>query len=85
MTVIRVENPVTHPAHYTQGGIECIDAIRAALTDEEFAGFCKGNNIKYTWRANHKGNCFQDLQKAVWYINRLIHDKLRLAAGVDND
>ena len=41
--------------HYRQGDIECIDAIRAALTDEEWRGFCKGNVLKYTWREKHKG------------------------------
>jgi len=41
--------------HYRQGEIECIDAIRAALTDEEWRGYCKGNIIKYTWREKHKG------------------------------
>ena len=42
-------------AHYRQGEIECIDAIRAALTDEEWRGFCKGNILKYVWREKHKG------------------------------
>jgi hypothetical protein len=41
--------------HYRQGDIECIDAIRAALTGEEWRGYCKGNVLKYTWREKHKG------------------------------
>jgi hypothetical protein len=41
--------------HYRQGDIECIDAIRAALTDEEWRGYCKGNVLKYVWREKHKG------------------------------
>jgi hypothetical protein len=65
-----MSNPVDHPPHYNQGAIECIDAIAAALTSEEFAGFCKGNAIKYLWRANHKGGA-TDLQKAQWYLGRL--------------
>jgi hypothetical protein len=64
-------NPVTSPAHYTAGEIECIDAIRAALTPEEFRGFCKGNVIKYTWRERHKGQD-ESLAKAVWYLERLV-------------
>lgn len=62
---------VNHPPHYTQGGIECIDAIRAALTPEEFRGYCKGNVLKYTWREKHKQ---QDIamEKAQWYINQLL-------------
>lgn len=46
---------VNRPAHYTAGSIECIDAIRAALTPEEFRGYCKGNVIKYVWRERLKG------------------------------
>ncbi|MTV47217.1 DUF3310 domain-containing protein, partial [Streptococcus pneumoniae] len=46
---------VNHPPHYTSGGIECIAAIEAALTAEEFRGYCKGNAIKYVWRERHKG------------------------------
>lgn len=64
------DDPV-NPAHYKQGGIECIDAIEAALTPEEFRGFCKGNAIKYAWRERHK-NSTVDLQKACWYLNRLV-------------
>lgn len=62
---------VNHPAHYTNGEIECIDAIRSALTPEEFRGYCKGNILKYTWRERRKGHT-EDLQKARWYLERLI-------------
>ena len=64
-------NNVDSPSHYTQGGIECIDAIEEALTPEEFRGYCKGNAIKYIWRERHK-NGDEDLAKARWYLNRLI-------------
>ena len=64
---------VNHPTHYTQGGIECIDAIRAALTEEEFKGFCKGNALKYVWRSGKKGDEKEDFKKAAWYLERL-HD-----------
>lgn len=57
--------------HYTQGGIECIDAIQAALTPEEFKGFLKGNAIKYLWRMNHKGAPAADVQKAAVYVGWL--------------
>ena len=63
------DHPV-NPAHYKQGGIECIDAIQAALTLEEFRGFCKGNAIKYAWRERHKHGD-EDIKKACWYLNRL--------------
>jgi hypothetical protein len=61
---------VNAPPHYRQGDIECIDAIRAALTDEEFRGYLKGNSMKYLWREKHKGGD-QDLKKAAWYLNRI--------------
>ena len=43
------------PERYSHGGVECIDAIRSALTREEFRGFCKGNVLKYVWREAYKG------------------------------
>ena len=58
---------VTNPAHYNQGDIECIDAIRAALTPEEFHGYCKGNSMKYLWRERYKGG-ETDIRKANWYL-----------------
>ena len=61
---------VNFPPHYRQGGIECIDAIRAALTEEEFRGYCKGNALKYIWRERHKGGN-ESLLKADWYIAKL--------------
>ena len=64
---------VNHPAHYKQGDIECIDAIKAALTPEEFRGYLKGNIIKYTWRERMKGN-IESLKKAAWYLRRLTND-----------
>lgn len=54
-------------SHYRNGDIECIDAIRSALTPSEFAGFCKGNVLKYVWREQHKGGSI-DLAKALDYL-----------------
>ena len=65
---------VNHPEHYTSGGVECIDAIQAALTPEEFRGFLKGNVIKYTWRERLKAGV-ESLQKAQWYLNKLISNE----------
>jgi hypothetical protein len=65
---------VNSPPHYNHAGIECIEAIEAALTPEEFRGYCKGNNIKYTWRENYK-NKDEDLAKANWYLSRLLKQK----------
>lgn len=63
---------VNHPPHYTTGGIETIDYIKAKLTPEEFIGYLKGSVIKYTSRAGKKDDVVQDLEKAQWYMNRQI-------------
>lgn len=63
---------VNHPPHYTQGGIECIDAIRAALGPEGFTSYLQGSIIKYVWRFQHKEAPAQDLKKARFYLDRLI-------------
>lgn len=45
---------VQHPAHYTQSGVECIEAIEAALGEEQFKGYLRGNIMKYLWRYPYK-------------------------------
>lgn len=65
------DDPVNHPAHYTRGGIECIDAIKASMSPAEFRGFLKGNAMKYIWRYDAKGKPVEDLEKAMWYLTRL--------------
>ncbi|MFZ9569836.1 MAG: DUF3310 domain-containing protein [Vulcanococcus sp.] len=62
---------VSHPPHYNQGGVECIDAIEAALGKEGFKAYIRGNVMKYLWRSEHK-NGTEDLAKAAWYLNRLL-------------
>jgi len=62
---------VNHPPHYTDGSIECIDAIEAQLTPEEYRGYLKGSIAKYGWRERHKGGT-ESLRKARFYLNRLI-------------
>lgn len=59
---------VNRPPHYMVGGIETIAYIQAKLTAEEFAGYCKGNALKYISRANYKKNATEDLRKAFWYL-----------------
>lgn len=63
---------VNHPPHYTGGGVECIDAIRASMSDEAFEGFLKGQVMKYIWRYEKKRKPAEDLGKAEWYLQRLI-------------
>ena len=68
-----MEDMVNHPKHYNKHGVECIDAIRATLTEDEFRGYCKGNVLKYTWRERYK-NGLEDLRKAQWYLERVVND-----------
>jgi len=63
---------VNSPKHYT-GDIECIDAIEATLTPEEFYGYLRGQVIKYVWRCNYKGKRLEDLEKAEWYLKKYIN------------
>lgn len=68
-----VTDPVDHPAHYTNGKVECIDALEAATTGlEGIEAVCTANAIKYLWRWKYK-NGLEDLKKAGWYITRLIN------------
>jgi len=62
-----VSDNVNHPRHYTEhpSGVECIQIT-------EHMGFNLGNAMKYIWRADLKGNQIEDLEKALWYINREI-------------
>lgn len=62
---------VNHPDHYTQGGIECITAIRASMSLEAFRGYLKGNCLKYLWRYEKK-NGREDLEKASVYLGWLV-------------
>ena len=71
------EDLVNNPKHYNQGDIECIDAIRAMLSSEEFIGYLRGNSLKYRWRFRYK-NGVQDLDKAEWYENKLKEELKKL-------
>ena len=62
---------VNHPIHYTQGGIECIDAMISAFGEEEVKTYCKINAFKYIWRTDYK-NGTEDVKKAVWYLNKFL-------------
>jgi hypothetical protein len=67
------EEEVNHPQHYNTGSVECIDAIKAMLTFEEFVGYLRGNSLKYRWRFRYKNNPISDLAKAAWYEERLLN------------
>lgn len=63
---------VIRPAHYCNGSIECIDAIESAVGEYGFRAFLVSQVIKYVWRYKLKGKPLQDLEKASFYLNRLI-------------
>ena len=65
---------VNHPQHYTQGGIECIDALKAATVGKRgIEAVCVANVIKYLWRYEEK-NGIEDVRKAKFYIERLLKE-----------
>ena len=66
-----MHDPVCNPEHYTQGDIECIDAIKASMSHEAFLGFLKGNIMKYICRYERKQKPLEDLKKAGWYRQKL--------------
>ena len=69
-----VPDMVNHPQHYTQGGIECIDALKAATVGKRgIEAVCVANVIKYLWRYEKK-NGIEDIRKAKFYIERLLKE-----------
>lgn len=67
-----ISDAVNSPSHYKSGGIEAIEGIEASMEPEAFAGYLKGNIMKYMWRYERKGKPIEDLKKARWYLDRLI-------------
>lgn len=65
MKEIQEREMVNHPDHYQGNKMEVIDII-----EDYSLGFSLGNAVKYILRADKKGNKKQDLEKAIWYINR---------------
>ncbi|QNI20522.1 hypothetical protein KB2_gp044 [Klebsiella phage vB_KleM_KB2] len=71
---VATNDVVNHPSHYTQGGIECIDAIKAATVGKTgIEAVCVANVVKYLWRYEEK-NGLEDVKKARWYLERLINE-----------
>ena len=67
-------DPVRHPSHYETGKFECIDVMEEALGRDAVEGFCVCNAFKYIYR-NKRKNGTEDLEKAQWYLNKLIDMK----------
>ena len=79
--LVPVDDPVNHPSHYTSGSIEVIDFI-----EDQKMPYHLGSAMKYICRAGKKDpdRTVEDLQKAVWYINRYI-GLLRKEESEDTD
>lgn len=65
---------INNPKHYTFGGIETIEYMKAKSSKEEFLGYLRLNALKYLSRAFHKDDALQDFKKAGWYIERLVKE-----------
>ena len=74
-------DPVNHPSHYTQGKVECIEALEAMMTPAEFIAALRFQVVKYTWRLGRKGASLECARKAQWYTNLLVQ-KLEEQANV---
>ena len=70
----RKHDNVHSPSHYKHGKKETIEVIRDCMTSDEYHGYLKGNVLKYVSRYKFKGEPLEDLQKAQWYLNRLIKE-----------
>ena len=69
-----IETDAINPDHYKSGDIECIDAIKESMSNIAYKGYLKGNCMKYLWRyeTKHLDNPQQDLEKAQWYLDKLL-------------
>ena len=77
-------DPVNHPKHYCKGGLECIDVIKAAVSNlSGFEGYTIGNVLKYCWRWKSKGG-IEDLRKAQKYLEFLIDTNLKQEKETEN-
>ena len=53
-------------------GVECIDYIKQVLGNEGFIAYCQGNMIKYQHRYRYKNKPVEDMQKAQYYLNKML-------------
>lgn len=77
MDTVTDQDMVNHPPHYNAGSIECIEAIASATIGlEGIEAVCTANVIKYMWRWKMKSG-LTDLEKAKWYLEKLIKEKIK--------
>ena len=68
------KDAVNHPDHYNNGAIECIEYLKDNMSWQGFTGYLEGNCKKYLHRWRYKKKPVEDLKKARWYLDRLIHE-----------
>ena len=69
-----IGDPVNHPPHYMEGGIETLDVIRAKMSPDRFQGYLMGNVLKYLLRCEYKEKRVEDIKKAQFYLNALVEE-----------
>lgn len=72
LSLLMNDDLVNSPKHYRMQGVEAIDILEMSMTEEAFQGYLKGNILKYLIRYKHKNKPKEDLEKAKWYLNKLI-------------
>ena len=77
----KIKDMVNHPEHYIKGGVETIEYLKAKSSSHGFQTYLRLNALKYLSRAEEKGNMKQDLEKASWYINRLLNEIWKATYG----
>lgn len=77
-----VHDNVNHPSHYETGNFECIDVMVETQGEEATINFCVCNALKYIYRHKRK-NGIEDIQKAIWYLNKAVELDGRLNPPVE--
>ena len=65
---------INSPKHYTEGGIEVIEYIKAKCGKAGFMGYLIGNALKYLSRLDKKGEALENAKKAQWFVNRIVKE-----------
>ena len=76
-----ISEEVEHPRHYTQGEVECIDAMVSAFGQEAVRDYCRLNAFKYVWRAKEKDSVESNTRKAIWFLRMSVGDDPRQERG----
>ena len=76
-----MDGEVNQPPHYTQGTVECIDAMVSAFGEEAVRDYCRLNAFKYVWRVKEKDSVESNTRKAIWFLRMSIGDDPREQRG----